>query len=43
MSSRESGERQVPLKSDPAHPKIGRMNLSAGEVHVFLDYGKNLG
>lgn len=42
MSSRESGERQVPLKSDPAHPKIGRMN-SAGEVHVFLDYGKNLG
>lgn len=40
MSSRYSGEKPVPLKSEPAHPKI-EMN-SAGEVHVSLDYGKNL-
>lgn len=41
MSSRDSGERPVPLKSEPAHPEIGGMN-SAGEMHVFLDCGKNL-
>lgn len=39
MSSRDSGERPVPLKSEP---KIGEMN-SAGEVIVFFYYGKNLG
>lgn len=42
MSSRDSGERPVPLKSEPAHPKIGEMNY-AGEVIVSFDYRKNLG
>lgn len=42
MSSRDSGERPVPLKSEPANPKIGEMN-SAGEVIGFFYYGKNLG
>lgn len=41
MSSRDSGERQVCLKRDVAHPKIGGRN-SAGDVHVSLDYGENL-
>lgn len=41
MSSRDSGERPVLLKSEPAHPEIGEMN-SAGELHVSFDYRKNL-
>lgn len=36
MSSRDSGERPVPLKSEP---KIGEMN-SAGEVIVFFTMEK---
>lgn len=42
MSSRDSGERTAPLKSEPARPEMGEMNF-AGELHVSFDYGKNLG
>lgn len=37
MSSRDCGERPVPLKSEPAHPEIGGMN-SAREIVPFLSF-----
>lgn len=41
MSSRDSGERTVHQKSEPAHPEIAEMS-SAGELCASLDSRKNL-
>lgn len=39
MPSGDNGERQVPLKTGPAHPKGGGKS-TAGEISLV--YGKNL-